>query len=157
MENEKTINTNNEVMAEEINVNETQSPKDKVLKDGKISFIEFFDVARYFLPILTTIGWIIIFLVNSVSNYVSDFVTLVILIPMGIGFICALTVAPLKLLKFILKAPLKGFQIVRGFIPVYGLADLMAGVFGIGFGLIVGIVTVFGLPAAFTIPKFFRE
>ncbi|MBQ2295672.1 MAG: hypothetical protein II257_00810, partial [Clostridia bacterium] len=69
----------------------------------------------------------------------------------------ALTVSPIKMLKFVLKSIATGFKIVRGFIPYYGVADLVAAVIGVGLGFVfsVGILAFF--PAIFTITKFFNE
>lgn len=49
------------------------------------------------------------------------------------------------------------FKIARGFIPVYGVADLVAGVVGLGVGLTFSLAVLAFIPAAFTIPKFFKN
>ena len=56
---EATMNKEQEVHSEENNTAKTPSAKDRVMEDGKLTFWEILYVARYFLPVLTTIGWII--------------------------------------------------------------------------------------------------
>lgn len=153
--NETTFNNEKELQSEETNTNKTPSAKDRVMEDGKLTFLEFLYVARYFLPILTTIGWILVFLFSESS--LPDFIGYIILGVMAIGFISALTVSPIKFIKFIFFSTIRGFHIVRGFIPFYGLADLIAAIFGVGLGFMFGVTVVFGIPAVFTITKFFKE
>lgn len=150
---EATMNKEQEVHSEENNTAKTPSAKDRVMEDGKLTFWEILYVARYFLPVLTTIGWIFVFLFPDVP----DFIGYIILSVMGIGFVSALTVSPLKFIKFIFTSTIKGFHILRGFIPFYGVADLVAAIFGTAFGFMFGVIVVFGLPAVFTIAKFFNE
>ena len=57
--NETTFNNEQELHSEESKTPKTPSAKDRVMEDGKLTFLEFLYVARYFLPVLTTIGWII--------------------------------------------------------------------------------------------------
>ena len=146
------FNTNNE-MENETQTIKTSSVKDKVMEDGKLSILEFLYIARYFIPVLTTIGWILAFALN-VNGGIMETICLILI---GVGIVSALTVSPLKFIKFILNSTIKGFYIVRSFIPVYGVADLMAAIFGTVFGFIFGVVIVFGIPAVFTISKFFNE
>ena len=155
MNNETTLNNEQEVHSEENNAAKTLSAKDRVMEDGKLTFLEFLYVARYFLPILTTIGWILVFLFSESS--LPDFIGYIILGVMAIGFISALTVSPIKFIKFIFSSTIRGFHIVRGLIPFYGLADLIAAIFGTMLGFAFGVIVVFGLPAVFTITKFFKE
>lgn len=151
--NETILNNEQEVDSEENNTAKTPSAKDRVMEDGKLTFWEILYVARYFLPVLTTIGWIFVFLFPDAP----DFIGYIILSVMGIGFVSALTVSPLKFIKFIFTSTIKGFHILRGFIPFYGVADLVAAIFGTAFGFMFGVIVVFGLPAVFTIAKFFNE
>lgn len=153
--NETTFNNEKELHSEENNTPKTPSAKDRVMEDGKLTFLEFLYVARYFLPILTTIGWILVFLFSESS--LPDFIGYIILGVMAIGFISALTVSPIKFIKFIFSSTIRGFHIVRGLIPFYGLADLIAAIFGTMLGFAFGVIVVFGLPAVFTITKFFNE
>lgn len=153
--NETTFNNEQELQSEENNTAKTPSAKDRVMEDGKLTFLEFLYVARYFLPVLTTIGWILVFLFSESS--LPDFVGYIILGVIAIGFISALTVSPIKFIKFIFSSTIRGFHIVRGLIPFYGLADLIAAIFGTVLGFAFGVIVVFGLPAVFTITKFFNE
>ncbi len=153
VKNETTIN-NVQVENSENTTTKTPSAKDRVMEDGKLTFWEIFYVARYFLPILTTIGWILVYIFQKVD---SEILAGIILSIMGIGFISALTVSPIKLIMFIFKSIIRGFQICRSFIPVYGLADLFAATIGAGLGFMFGVIVVFGVPAVFTISKFFNE
>ena len=153
--NETAFNNEQELHSEESNAPKTPSAKDRVMEDGKLTFLEFLYVARYFLPILTTIGWILIFLFTE--SAVPDFVAYIIIAITAIGFISALTVSPIKFIKFIFTSTIKGFHIVRGLIPFYGLADLIAALFGVSLGFMFGVTVVFGIPAVFTIAKFFKE
>lgn len=153
--NETAFNNEQELYSEATNTPKTPSAKDRVMEDGKLTFLEVLYVARYFLPVLTTIGWLLVFLLQESS--VPDFVAYILLGIIVIGFISALTVSPIKFIKFIFTSTIKGFHIVRGFIPFYGLADLFAAIFGVGLGFMFGVTVVFGIPAVFTITKFFKE
>ena len=155
--NETTLNNEQEVHSEENGTVKTPSAKDKVMEDGKLTFWEILYVARYFLPVLTTIGWILIFLLAEVAPNTPDVIGYIILSVMALGFISALTVSPLKFIKFIFTSTIKGFHLLRSFIPFYGVADLVAAIFGTTFGFMFGAIVVFGLPAVFTITKFFNE
>lgn len=130
----------------------TPSVKDTVTADGKLSFLELLIAGRYFLPVLTTIGWLIGFTLGHIPILSGIAIAFV-----AIGILSAITVSPLKFIKFIFKSAGKGFKICRAFIPFYGVADLCAAIFGTTFGLMFGLLVVFGIPAAFTIPKFFAE
>ena len=150
---EATMNKEQEVHSEENNTAKTPSAKDRVMEDGKLTFWEILYVARYFLPVLTTIGWIIGFTLGIDGGFFEVFSMILV----GIGLISAITVSPLKFIKFIFTSTIKGFHILRGFIPFYGVADLVAAIFGTAFGFMFGVIVVFGLPAVFTIAKFFNE
>ncbi len=143
-----------EVHSEEKITVKKPSAKDRVMEDGKLTFLEILYVVRYFLPILTTIGWAI-----GLGFRPDDGTLLMIfsLILVGVGLISAMTVCPLKLLTLPFKWAGRGFVICRSFIPIYGVADLCAAIFGTAGGFVLGVFTVFGLPAVFTIKKFFNE
>ena len=153
-ENKTTMNNEEQVNSKENNKTKSLSAKDRVMEDGKLSILEILYVSRYFLPVLTTLGWGLAFILNVTDG---TFLATMCYILVGIGIISALTVSPLKFIKFIFKSTIKGFRIVRGFIPFYGVADLVAAIFGTMFGFIFGVVVVFGIPAVFTISKFFNE
>ena len=144
---------NNETIVESAPVT-NPSAKDKIMADGKITIWEYILIARYFLPILTTIGFVLSMIFNPTSGSFLDNTTMVLAI---IGWISALTVSPLKILKFIWKSVAIGFKIVRGFIPYYGIADLCAAIFGVGAGLTFSLAVLAFVPAVFTITKFFNE
>ena len=149
-----TSNNKQERHSEEDKSIKTPSAKDRVMEDGKLTFWEILYVARYFLPILATIGWAI-----GLGFMPDDgtFLMVFSLVLVGIGLISAITVCPLKLLVLPFKWAIKGFFILRSFIPVYGVADLCAAIFGTAGGFVLGIFVIFGLPAVFTIKKFFNE
>ncbi len=151
--NETTVNNEQIDNSQNTTTAKTPSAKDRVMEDGKLTFWEFLYVARYFLPVLTTIGWIIGFTLGDGNEFFSA----IGLILVAIGLISAITVSPLKFIKFIFKSTIKGFHILRGFIPFYGVADLMAATFGVALGFMFGVIVVFGLPSVFTIAKFFNE
>ena len=152
--NETTLNNEQEVHSEENNTAKTPSAKDRVMEDGKLTFWEILYVARYFLPILTPIGWAIGLGFEPADG---TFLMVFSLILVGIGLISAITVCPLKLLSLPFKWAGRGFVILRSFIPVYGVADLCAAIFGTAGGFVLGVFVIFGLPAIFTITKFFKE
>ncbi|MBR6532934.1 MAG: hypothetical protein IKT44_00695 [Clostridia bacterium] len=151
---EATLNNEQEVNLGENNAAKTPSVKDRVLEDGKLTFWEILYVARYFLPILATIGWAIGLGCEPADG---TFLMVFSLILVGIGLISAITVCPLKLLALPFKWAIRGFFILRSFIPVYGVADLCAAIFGTAGGFVLGVFVIFGLPAIFTITKFFNE
>ena len=130
-----------------------QSVKDKMMADGKMSVLEVILAVRYFLPLLSTIGLTLglIFKPNAGSSLETFFLILA-----GVGWVSALTVSPIKMLKFVFKSIVVGFKTVRGFIPVYGLADLVAAFVGTCGGLFFAVVVLVFLPAVFTITKFFK-
>lgn len=151
--------SNNEIQVEQENMIETesvekQSAKDKIMADGKMSVWKFILIARYFLPLLTTIGFVLGLVLKPNSGDFLDYFTMVLAY---IGWISALTVAPLKMLKFIWTCIKFWFTLIRGFIPVYGVADLIAAFVGTAIGLSLGVVVVVFVPAVFTIFKFFEK
>lgn len=150
---ESGIAYNEEDIIVEENVTEAKkSPKDEVMEDGKISFLEILYVARYFLPILTTIG-----LAIGLGFKPDDgtFLMIFSVALMIIGLLSAITVCPIKLITFPFKFALKGFQFCRSLIPVYGVADLCAAILGTSAGFTIGFFIAVGAPAVFTIKKFF--
>ncbi len=154
LNNENKI-SNKQVENSQVNTTaKTPSAKDKVMKDGKLTFWEILYVVRYFLPILTSVGWII-----GLGFMPEDgtFLMAFSLILVTVGLISAITVSPLKFIKFIFNSTISGFRFLRSFIPFYGVADLIAAIFGTALGFMFGVFVVFGVPAVFTITKFFNE
>ena len=148
------LNTEIEMQSEEKENISVPSAKNKVLADGKLTFLEILYVARYFLPVLTTVGWII------GLTFVPDdgtFLMIFSLVLVGLGLLAAATVCPLKLLSLPFKWAGRGFFICRSLIPIYGVADLFAALVGVTGGFLLGIILIFGLPAVFTIKKFFSQ
>ncbi|MBP3435140.1 MAG: hypothetical protein J6K62_02285 [Clostridia bacterium] len=103
---------------------------------------------RHYLPAVATLGWIIGFTLGSIPF----FETLGIIL-CAIGIVAALTICPLKMLKVPLLFAAKGFSVCRAFIPVYGVADLCAAIFGFTGGAILGLIAVCGFPVFFTLRK----
>ena len=130
------------------------SPKDKYMADGKMSVWEILLTARYFLPLLTTIGFVLSLIFKPSAGDFLDTLTMVFAF---IGWGSAILVSPIKILKFIWGSVVSCFTIARGFIPIYGLADLIAGVVGFGIGVTFSLAVLGFIPAAFTIPKFFKN
>lgn len=128
--------------------------KDNVMSGEKPTVWEFILTARYFLPILTTVGFAISKLCDIEAKSFLDYFSMVLAY---IGWVSALTVSPLKMLSFVWKSVKTGFTVVRGFIPFYGIADLAAAVIGVGLGLTFALVILAFFPAVFTITKFYRE
>ena len=146
-----------ENQAETIVENETPveiAPKDKYMADGKMSVVEIILTIRYFLPLITTIGFGLSLIFEPKAG---DFLDTLTMIFAYIGWISAITVSPIKILKFIWGSIAVCFKVARGFIPVYGVADLVAGVVGLGVGLTFSLAVLAFIPAAFTIPKFFKN
>lgn len=48
-------------------------------------------------------------------------------------------------------------KVAREFIPICGVADLVAGVLGFAIGVTFSLAVLAFVPAAFTIPKFFKN
>lgn len=108
--------------------------------------------ARYFLPILASVGGLMWAFIPSGSFFYSFGVAL-----MCIGYITAFTVCPLKLLAFPFKCIPAGFTICRGFVPYYGIGDLIAALIGTMLGFCFGLFTTLLCPAFFTIKKFLED
>ena len=109
--------------------------------------------ARYFFPILTTPCWFLAGVFMDRSQFLMGFC----LALAGIGVLFALTVAAKNMLKFPFSCIAAGFSFCRGFIPVYGLADVMAAIFGVALGGMFGLAAILIVPAAFSIKKFFED
>lgn len=120
--------------------------------NDKLSALDIIFISRYFIPAISTVGVILAVALSHVNA-----VLLLALIMVAIGAATALTVCPIKLLTFPLKCIAAGFKFCRGFIPVYGVADLCAAIFGTVIGAFFGLAVIFGLPAVFTIKKFFAK
>ena len=120
-----------------------------VVKNEKSDIAQVILTMRYFLPILASVGALLVML-GGIGILIGAVLML-------IGVLSALTVCPLKLMGFPVKVGLVGFKVCRGFIPVYGVADLVAAIVGIFGGTIVGLGVVFCAPAIFTIKKYLNE
>lgn len=110
-------------------------------------------LARYFFPILTTPCWLLAGVFMNKSQFMMGFC----LALAGIGVLFALTVAIKSMLKFPFSCIATGFSFCRGFIPVYGLADVLAALFGVALGGMFGIAAILIVPGAFSVKKFFVE
>lgn len=137
---------------EQTQTNEILKTEETIAENKPMTVLDYILLSRYFLPILTTVGWVIGFTISQIK-----FFEILAYILIAVGIISALTVSPIKFLKFIFTSIAKCFTVIRGFIPVYGVADICAGIFGFGIGLAFGLIVVFGVPAVFTISKFFSE
>ena len=133
-------------------MNTTLTPQKTESGIESLSLMEKILLGRYFLPVLSSIGAILGFTCGS--NDIVEGISLLLII---VGAISALTVCPLKLMAFPFKCVAKGFTICRGFIPFYGVADLVAAIVGTAIGFLFGILTVLFAPAFFTIKKFLDE
>lgn len=123
--------------------------KEVITVKEKASVLEAFAITRYFLPILSTVG-VLLCTAGGIGILIGAAM-------MAIGLLSALTVCPLKLMGFPVKVGLVGFKVCRGFIPVYGVADICAAIFGMFGGTMVGLGIVFCAPAIFTVKKYLNE
>ncbi len=123
--------------------------KEVITVKEKASVLEALAISRYFLPLLSSVGAALCFM-GGIGIIIGAAMML-------IGMISALTVCPLKLMGFPVKVGLVGFRFCRGFIPVYGVADLCAAIIGIFGGIMVGFGVVFCAPAIFTVKKYLNE
>lgn len=105
-------------------------------------------LVRHYLPAVATLGWIIGFSLGSIKVF-----EILGIILCTVGILAALTVCPLKMIKVPLLFAAKGFSLCRSFIPVYGVADLCAAIFGFTGGAILGLIAVCGFPVFFTLRK----
>lgn len=103
---------------------------------------------RHYLPAVATLGWVIGFTLGSVKVF-----EILGLILCAAGILAALTVCPLKMIKIPLVCAAKGFKFCRALIPVYGVADLCAAIFGFTGGALIGLIAVCGFPVIFTLRK----
>jgi hypothetical protein len=103
--------------------------------------------ARYFVPIASTVGFLFCLIGLDVFTIIGALLIF-------IGLATALTVCPLKLVGFPIKCAAVGFKICRGFIPVYGVADLVAAIVGTTLGVMFGLFVSACFPAFFTIRKY---
>ena len=104
--------------------------------------------ARYFIPAISTVGAILCFIAGGEGA-----LALIGMVLIALGVLVALTVCPLKLLGFPLLAAGKGFKICRGFVPFYGIGDVIAALIGVTFGFMFGAAVVFCCPVIFTLIK----
>lgn len=151
--NEVLVDKESETTVEN-NVVAKLSPKEKYMADGKMSVWEIILTVRYFLPLLTTIGLVLSMIFQPKAG---DFIDTLSMIFAYIGWIAVITVSPIKILKFIWSSVVSCFQIARGFIPIYGIADLVAGVLGFAIGVTFSFAVLAFIPAVFSIPKFFKN
>lgn len=151
--NEVLVDNEPEIIIENAPVTEL-SPKDKYMADGKMSVWEIILTARYFLPLLTTIGFALSLIFQPKAG---DFIDTLTMVFAYIGWASAILVSPIKILKFIWGSVVTCFKVARGFIPIYGVADLVAGVLGFAIGVTFSLAVLAFVPAAFTIPKFFKN
>ena len=112
------------------------------------SSLEKIIAARYFIPAISTVGAILCFAAGGEGA-----LALIGLVLMALGVIVALTVCPLKLLGFPLLAAGKGFKFCRGFVPFYGIGDVIAALIGVTFGFMFGVAVVLCCPVIFTLIK----
>ncbi len=136
-------------MSEMVINNETVNT---VETEKKANAWEIIKTVRYFLPVLSSIGAAMWAFIPSGSPFYSFGVMLML-----VGYIAAMTVCPLKLLAFPFKCIPAGFKIFRGFIPFYGVADLVAALFGTVTGFVVGLFITLMAPAYFTIKKYIEN
>ena len=144
-----TIINNTEILGNE-SFEENLTPETK--SEEKLSVLETILAIRYFLPLLTLVSVLIGMIFGG-----STFVSVICLILSAIGILSALTVCPLKLISFPIKCGFNGFRLLRGFIPFFGLADFVAGIIGLSFGLFFGLIVVLYFPAFFTIKKLLSD
>ena len=103
---------------------------------------------RHLLPAVATLGWIIGFTLGHIPFFETFGLVLC-----AIGIVAMLTVCPLKLFQVPLFCAASGFKICRSLIPVYGVADLCAAIFGFTGGAMLGLIAVCGIPVFFTLLK----
>lgn len=132
-----------------MNTTNTMATTKKETNFNKEKVMDFLSTARYFAPILASAGWIIGFSLGHMVFF--DFIGIIFVI---IGLVSAVTVCPIKFLKFAFTCGKKGFGIARLFIPVYGLADIFGGLFGFTTGAFLGLMVTIFAPALFTIKKY---
>lgn len=123
------------------------------VKESKaLTLFKYILVSRYFIPILTTAGWIMIFSVRESDFFLKSSVFLIVT-----GIITAVMVSPSEYFGFIISSGVKFFSAVQRAVSVNIAAEICAGIFGFTFGLLFGIITAAAFPAVFTINKFFNQ
>ena len=138
---------------ERVENQKTLPEKEKFMSDGKLTVWEFILVSRYFLPLLASVAFIVGIFFGVEPDSFLDKLTMVLWF---VGFFSTFTVlSPIKMLKFVGKSIYTCFNVARGFIPVYGLADLIAAIVGFGAGLGFSLTVLMFFPGFFTIKKFF--
>ena len=129
--------------------------KENVMRNEKLSLVEILIVARYFIPIITTIGWIVLYLLGT---SVTETAETLCLIPVTIGIISALTVSPVKFILCIFTTAKLGMGLLMPLGVVGGpLGVVAAALGGIILGALAGVGIIVFVPAIFTIYKFFQE
>lgn len=103
---------------------------------------------RYYLPALSTIGWVFLLLLGSVEVF-----QVLGLLFITVGVLAAFTVCPIRLMKIPVTCSLALFKFLRGFIPFYGVADLVAGLIGMFVGSMVGLFVMSVAPVFLTVKK----
>ena len=145
----------NEMGFESVNEDVRVEVIEEVREDEKLSLLETLLVARYFIPIITTIGWIILYLLGT---SVSETAETLCLIPITIGIISALTVSPVKFVLCIFTTAKWGMGILMTIGAIVGPAGVaMGALMGLSLGALAGVTIVVFAPAIFTIYKFFQE
>lgn len=126
--------------------------RESVQKDKALTVLNYILVSRYFIPILTTAGWIMIF-----SFRENNFFRISAIILILAGIIPAATVSAAEIFRFIISSGVKFFSVIRRSAPFYIVAEICAGAFGFIFGFMFGIIVAAVFPAVFTINKFFNQ
>lgn len=122
-------------------------------KNKRKPVLDYILISRYFIPILTTVGWIIGCSPLARNKGVVIFSIILIVI----GIVSTLTVSPIKYLKFIYTSSTTCCILLREHIAYYGVMDFIVGAIGFLIGLAIGLIVILGLPAIFTISKFIKE
>ena len=123
------------------------------VKESKaLTIFEYILVSRYFIPILTTAGWIMIFSVRESDFFLKSSVFLIVT-----GIIPAVSVSPSEFFGFIISSGVKFFSAVQRAVAVNIAAGICAGVFGFALGFAFGLIVTAVFPAVFTINKFFNQ
>lgn len=102
-----------------------------------------------YLPLASSVGVLLFLLLGQVPLF-----TVIGGLMVGLGFLAALTVAPLRMIKFYFKSIYRGFKICRGFVPFYGIGDLVAALLGSVFGFVFALAVMIAAPAVFTVKKY---
>ena len=125
----------------------------KPVKESKaLTLFKYILVSRYFIPILTTAGWIMIFSVRESDFFLKSSVLLIVT-----GIITAVMVSPSEYFGFIISSGVKFFSAVQRAVSVNIAAEICAGVFGFTLGFAFGLIVTAAFPAIFTINKFFNQ